>query len=72
MTEKILSINVRSQFSSVAKNVGTIYERVYAEALNLRGEIEEMSKDDKISKIGSYLGILLLHLIKQPAEKRNL
>jgi hypothetical protein len=43
----------------------------YAEALNLLGEVEEMSKDDKISKIESYLEILLLHLIKQQAEKRT-
>ena len=43
----------------------------YAEALNLIGEMEEMSKDDKISKIESYLEILLLHLIKQQAEKRT-
>ena len=43
----------------------------YAEALNLIGEMEEMSKDDKISKIESFFEILLLHLIKQQAEKRT-
>ena len=43
----------------------------YADALNLIGEMEEMSKDDKISKIESFLEILLLHLIKQQAEKRT-
>ena len=31
----------------------------YAEALNLIGEMEEMSRDDKISKIASFLEILL-------------
>lgn len=31
----LLSLNVRSQLSSVAKNFDTMYERVYAEALNL-------------------------------------
>ena len=43
----------------------------YAEALNLIGEMEEMSRDDKISKIASFLEILLIHLIKQHAEKRT-
>jgi len=43
----------------------------YADALNLIGEMEEMSRDDKINKIESYLEILLLHLIKQDAERRS-
>lgn len=43
----------------------------YAEALALIGEMEEMSRDDKINKIYSYTVILLLHLIKQQAEKRS-
>jgi hypothetical protein len=34
-------------------------------------EMEEMSKDDKISNIASYAVILLLHLIKQQVEKRT-
>ena len=34
-TEKKLSINVRSQLSSSAKNFDTLYERTFAEALNL-------------------------------------
>ena len=33
--EKILSVNVRSQLSSLAKNIDTLYERTFAEALNL-------------------------------------
>ena len=33
--EKIISINVRSQLSSLAKNIDTLYERTFAEALNL-------------------------------------
>lgn len=40
-------------------------------ALMLIDELEEMSKDDKINKIYSYAIILLLHLIKQAAEKRS-
>lgn len=43
----------------------------YSEALTLIGEMEEMSKDDKINKIFSYIEILLIHLIKQNAEKRS-
>lgn len=43
----------------------------YPEALVLLGEMEEMSRDDKINKVESYLLILLLHLIKQQAEKRS-
>jgi hypothetical protein len=34
-------------------------------------ELEEMSKQDFIDKIRSYAIILLLHLIKQQAEKRT-
>ena len=48
-----------------------IEEQRYPEALLLIGELEEMSKDDKLNKIYSYAVILLLHLIKQKAEHRN-
>jgi len=41
------------------------------EAMLLLDEMDEMAKDDKINKIESYLRILLLHLIKQQAEKRT-
>lgn len=34
-TERCLSVNVRSQLSSSAKNFDTLYERTFAEALNL-------------------------------------
>ncbi|APB32808.1 hypothetical protein GlitD10_0496 [Gloeomargarita lithophora Alchichica-D10] len=40
-------------------------------ALTLVDEMEEMSKDDKISNIASYAVILLLHLIKQQIEQRT-
>ena len=43
----------------------------YAEALVLIGEMEEMSRDDKINKIESFFEILLLHLIKINAENRS-
>ncbi len=40
-------------------------------ALSLIDELEEMSKEDKINKIYSYCLVLLVHLIKQQAEKRT-
>ncbi|MGK7945348.1 MAG: DUF29 family protein [Microcystaceae cyanobacterium] len=42
-----------------------------ADALLLVEEMTEMSKDDKLNKIFSFSIILLLHLIKQQAEKRS-
>ena len=42
----------------------------YDDALVLIGEMEEMAKDDKLNKIGSFAIVLLLHCIKQHAEKR--
>lgn len=41
-TEKTLSVNVRSQLSSSAKNFDTLYERTFAEALNLHLRCPEM------------------------------
>jgi hypothetical protein len=41
-TEKTLSINVRSQLSSMAKNFDTLYERTFAEALNLHVRCNKM------------------------------
>ncbi|HBB32711.1 MAG TPA: hypothetical protein DDZ80_09080 [Cyanobacteria bacterium UBA8803] len=40
-------------------------------ALAIAEELEEISRDDKISNIRSYGVILLLHLIKQQAENRT-
>ncbi|PSO49964.1 MAG: hypothetical protein BRC33_04805 [Cyanobacteria bacterium SW_9_44_58] len=48
-----------------------IQEQQYDKALELIGEMEEMSKEDKLNKIYSYAVILLLHLIKQEAEQRT-
>jgi hypothetical protein len=42
-----------------------------ADALLLVEEMTEMSKDDKLNKIFSFSIIVLLHLIKQSAEKRS-
>jgi 4-hydroxyphenylpyruvate dioxygenase-like putative hemolysin len=33
--------------------------------------MDEMSRDDKINKIISYMRVLLIHLIKQVVEKRS-
>jgi len=43
----------------------------YSAALTLIDEMNEMAKDDKIVKIESFLEILLIHLIKQKAEKQS-
>lgn len=43
----------------------------YDDALLIVGEMEEMAREDKISKIGSFMVILLIHLIKQQAEQRT-
>ena len=42
----------------------------YQLALALIDEMDEMSRDDKITKIESYMRVLLIHLIKQQAEDR--
>lgn len=43
----------------------------YTAALALIDEMDEMAKDDKIVKVISFLHVLLVHLIKQSAEKRT-
>jgi hypothetical protein len=48
-----------------------IEEQSYEKALELIGDLEEMSEEDKLNKIYSYAVILLLHLIKQEAEQRS-
>jgi hypothetical protein len=40
-------------------------------AFGLLDEMDEMSRDDKIHKIQSYMHVLLVHLIKQAAEHRT-
>lgn len=41
-TEHILSINVRTQLSSLGKNIDTMFERTYAEPLNLHRRVPKM------------------------------
>jgi hypothetical protein len=48
-----------------------IKEERYADALAIIGDMEEMSREDKVNKIYSYMVILMLYLIKQHAEKRS-
>ncbi len=48
-----------------------IEEQRYPDALLLIGELEEMSREEKVNKIYGYAVILLLHLIKQEAEQRS-
>ena len=43
----------------------------YQGALSIINELEEMSVEDKLNKIESYMIILLMHLIKQSVEKRT-
>lgn len=40
--KKSITINVRSQLSSLAKNFDTLYERTFAEALNLKLRVPDM------------------------------
>ena len=42
----------------------------FATALQIVDDLEEMSVEDKLNKIFSYMVVLLLHLIKEDAEKR--
>ena len=48
-----------------------IEEQDYVAALQIVDELEEMSKEDKLNKIYSYMVILLIHLIKQIVENRT-
>ena len=41
-SERILSVNVRSQLSSVAKNFDTIFERTFAESFNLHQRLNKI------------------------------
>ena len=43
----------------------------YNTALRIVDELEEMSVEDKLNKIYSYMVILLLHLMKQTVEKKT-
>lgn len=48
-----------------------IVKQDYQSALTLVEEMEEMSREDKVNKVRSFIKILLIHLIKQAAEQRT-
>ena len=48
-----------------------IEQKDYHGALSIVNELEEMSVEDKLNKIYSYMVILLVHIIKQEAENRT-
>jgi len=48
----------------------SIEQQNYTRALQIVDELEEMSVEDKLNKIYSYMIVLLLHLIKQESEKK--
>ena len=48
-----------------------IEEQNYVAALRIIDELEEISREDKLNKIYSYIVILLIHVIKQEAEQRT-
>lgn len=48
-----------------------VEEHDYPGAIALIDEMEEMAKDDKVNKVESYIEIILIHLIKQQAEKKT-
>lgn len=48
----------------------SIEKHDFVTALQIVDDLEEMSVEDKLNKIFSYMIVLLLHLIKEDAEKR--
>lgn len=62
-TERILSVNVRSQLSSMAKNFDTLYERTFAEALNLHLRCPKMV-------LGEFYMIPVYEYDDEAAEKK--
>ena len=48
-----------------------VKEGKYADALLLIDELDEMSCDDKIHKVESYMRVLLIQLIKKHVEQRT-
>ena len=48
----------------------SIEKHDFVTALQIVDDLEEMSVEDKLNKIFSYMVVLLLHLIKEDAEKR--
>ncbi len=65
MTEQLLSINVRSQLSSLGNNIDTLYERTFAEALNLHMRCPRMC-------LGEVYLIPVYEYDKHEAQRNNI
>lgn len=65
LTENILSINVRSQLSSLGNNIDTLYERTFAEALNLHMRCPKMC-------LGEFYMIPVYEYNKHEAQKKKI
>lgn len=63
-TEKVLSVNVRSQLSSFNNNFDTLYERTFAEALNLHKRCPNMV-------LGEFYMIAVNEFDKTDAKKKK-
>ncbi len=63
-------MQVREKMEELIQLRESIEKQDLVTALKIVDELEEMSVEDKLNKIFSYMIILLLHLIKEDAEKR--
>lgn len=63
-TERLLTVNVRSQLSSFAKNFDTLYERTFAEAFNLHKRCPKMV-------LGEFYMIAVNEYDTEDAKKKN-
>lgn len=65
LTEDIISINVRSQLSSLGNNIDTLYERTFAEAMNLHMRCPKMC-------LGEVYMIPVFEYHKHIAQKKKI
>jgi len=65
MTENIISINVRSQLSSLGNNIDTLYERTFAESMNLHMRCPRMC-------LGEVYMIPVFEYHKHKAQKKQI
>jgi len=65
LTENIISINVRSQLSSLGNNIDTLYERTFAEAMNLHMRCPKMC-------LGEVYMIPVFEYHKHKAQKKQI
>ena len=67
---RIVKSSILSLMEELAQLRESIEKHDFITALQIVDDLEEMSVEDKLNKIFSYMIILLLHLIKEDAEKR--